>query len=92
MNCKILFKKLRLPALALAVLALAAGPSLAAELAAVQGQWSPDGGATQIPMWGFIEVANAAAYTCPGSPVSTKPQIGTTLPSMVAVPSDAHRS
>lgn len=27
--------------------------SYAADLVAIEGQWSPDGGTTQIPMWGF---------------------------------------
>ena len=73
MNRTICMKTATRLALGLAVLALAATPSFAVELAAVPAQWSPDGGTTLIPMWGFVEIAapeTAAAYTCPVAPVA----------------------
>ena len=58
--------------MALLAVTLTAGPSLAVELAAVPAQWSPDGGTTQIPMWGFVDLDpdTAAGYVCPGAPVT----------------------
>lgn len=70
MNRTICMKTATRLALGLAVLALAATPSFAVELAAVPAQWSPDGGTTLIPMWGFVEIGDAAAYTCPAAPVA----------------------
>ena len=63
-----------LPAV-LGLLVLAAAPSFAAELAAVEATWLPPGGTAgvdEIPMWGFIDVSpeTAATYVCPGAPVS----------------------
>jgi FtsP/CotA-like multicopper oxidase with cupredoxin domain len=74
MNCKILSRKLRLPAIVLVAFALMTGPSFAAELAAVPGKWLPPGGVAgtdEIPMWGFIDVSpdTAATYICPTDPV-----------------------
>lgn len=59
--------------MALFAVTLTAGPSLALELAAVQAQWSPDGGATQIPIWGFVEIESpdtATTYSCPATPLT----------------------
>jgi len=56
--------------MALLAVTMTAGPSLALELAAVEAQWSPDGGTTQIPIWSFVEVPNAAAFACPGAPAA----------------------
>lgn len=65
-------------ALALVVLALAAGPSFAVELAAVETEWTaPDG--TKVPMWDFIQVGQAANFNCatvnPTTPWDVGPQV-----------------
>jgi len=56
-------------ALGLLVLAAAAAPSFAVELAAVQATAAmPDG--NSIAMWGFVDASpSAAAFVCPGAPV-----------------------
>jgi FtsP/CotA-like multicopper oxidase with cupredoxin domain len=73
MNYTKFFRQLKLPALALAALALAATPSFAVELAAVPAEWLPPGGTVgvdEIPMWAFVDASpDANAYVCPGSPV-----------------------
>jgi FtsP/CotA-like multicopper oxidase with cupredoxin domain len=52
--------------LALAVVALLAGPSLAADLVAIQGTWTPPGdGATPVPMWGFAEDTGQECTSAP---------------------------
>jgi hypothetical protein len=57
-------------ALALTILATAATPSFAAELAAVPAEWLPPGGTVgvdEIPMWAFVDAGpDASTYTCPG--------------------------
>ena len=76
MNRTICMKTATRLALGLAVLALAAMPSFAVELAAVNAEWLPPGGTAgsdEIPMWSFVEIAapdTAAAYSCPGAPVA----------------------
>lgn len=48
--------------------------SYAADLVAIEGQWSPDGGTTQIPMWGF---ASDTGQVCGSLPTwSVGPQLG----------------
>ena len=67
MNRTTITKNAKRLALGLAALALAATPSFAAELAAVEGTWLPPGGLVgvdEITMWGFVEVPNAAAFDC----------------------------
>jgi hypothetical protein len=39
--------------------------SQAADLVAIEGQWSPDGGVTQIPMWGFASDTGQACGSLP---------------------------
>lgn len=39
--------------------------SYAADLVAIEGQWSPDGGTTQIPMWGFASDTGQACGSLP---------------------------
>ncbi|MEA2115911.1 MAG: Ig-like domain-containing protein [Thermodesulfobacteriota bacterium] len=58
-------QKLRTPLFAVAALALTAGPALAVDLVAIDGQWSPDGGTTQIPMWGFATDTGQACNSLP---------------------------
>ncbi len=63
MNCRKFSRHLKLPALSLAALALAAAPSFAVELAAVEATTAtPDG--NTIAMWGFIEVTDALTFDC----------------------------
>jgi len=61
-----------LPAV-LGLLVLAAAPSFAAELAAVEATWLPPGGTAgvdEIPMWGFIDVSpkRPRPTSAPGGP------------------------
>lgn len=75
MNSKIFGKSLGWLVLVLiAALVMAAGPSFAAtyNLAAVEAEWTPPGGTTPIPMWGFVE-----GTVCPTTPGSWN--IGPTL-------------
>ncbi len=65
MNSKKMIQKLRTPLFAVAALALMAGPSLAVDLMAVEGTWTPAGG-TPITMWGFA----ADTGSCPVAPVN----------------------
>jgi len=53
MNRNKIKQKMRTPILTAAALAMMASPSLAVDLVAIEGQWSPDGGTTQVLMWGF---------------------------------------
>ena len=39
--------------------------SFAVDLVAIDGQWSPDGGTTQIPMWGFASDTGQACGSLP---------------------------
>jgi FtsP/CotA-like multicopper oxidase with cupredoxin domain len=68
MSCKTFVKMWRMPALALAILAIAATPSFAqpVDLAAVTGEWTPPGGGASVAMWGFITDTGS----CPVSPVT----------------------
>ena len=62
MNYKKFFRQLKLPALALAVLALAAGPSLAQtiDLCATTGTVTmPD--TTSVPIWGYVLASTCTA-------------------------------
>ena len=55
--------------LIVAALAMMVSPSFAVELAAVEADATmPD--SAVVPMWGFIEVADAATYVCPATPVA----------------------
>ena len=65
MNYKKTIQRLRTPVLTAAALALMAGPSLAVGLVAIDGQWSPGGGTTQIPMWGFASDTDQACNSLP---------------------------
>ena len=65
MNYKKIIQGLRTPVLTVAALALMAGPTLAVDLVAIDGQWSPDGGTTQIPMWGFATDTGQACGSLP---------------------------
>ena len=47
--------------------------SFAVDLVAIDGQWSPDGGTTQIPMWGFASDTGQACGSLPAWSVG--PQI-----------------
>ena len=61
MNYKKFCRQFKLPALALAALALAAAPSFAVELAAVPAEWLPPGGTVgvdEIPMWAFVDAGD----------------------------------
>ena len=62
MNSEKIMRKTRTRAPALAIFALAAMPSFAAELVAVPGQWTPPGGGISINMWGYVEVTDAASF------------------------------
>ncbi|MFB3903559.1 MAG: Ig-like domain-containing protein [Acidobacteriota bacterium] len=72
MNSELYLNKLKWLAAVLAIAAIVTVPSLAAdvtkELAAVPATVTLPG-PVSVPMWGFIEVASAATYTCPGTPV-----------------------
>jgi FtsP/CotA-like multicopper oxidase with cupredoxin domain len=52
---KTILKKLAGLAIILLVGALLAGPSLAVDFVAIEGQWTPPGGSSLITMWGFAE-------------------------------------
>ena len=65
MKYKKMIQGLRTPVLTVAALALMAGPALAVDLVAIQGQWSPDNGTTQIPMWGFAPDTGQACTSLP---------------------------
>lgn len=61
--------KIRPISLALLLTGIGIAPaSYAADLVAIEGQWSPDGGATQIPMWGF---ASDTGQDCDSLPTWT---------------------
>ncbi len=82
MNYKKFCRQFKLPALALAALALAAMPSFAAELAAVPAEWTPPGGGAPIAMWAFVDAGtDANSYVCPATPVAwaVGPQLTTTV-------------
>ena len=64
MNSEKIMRETRMRAPALAIFALAAMPSFAAELAVVPGRWTPPGGGTAINMWGYVEVDDAANFDC----------------------------
>lgn len=66
--------KIRPISLALLLAGIGMAPaSYAVDLVAIGGQWSPDGGVTQIPMWGF---ASDTGQTCGSSPNwTTGPQL-----------------
>jgi len=62
-------KRLVMLVLLVAPLALMGTPSFAqtvANLAAVEGEWTPPGSATPIAMWGFVDDPGS----CPGAPVT----------------------
>ena len=63
-------------ALLLAGMGVASVSHAAVDLVAVEGVWSPDGGTTQIPMWGFAPDPNPLD-PCPAAPVtwSAGPQL-----------------
>lgn len=64
-------KTFKIKPLSLALLLAGVGittVSNAADLVAIEGQWSPDGGTTQIPMWGF---ASDSGQACGSLPVWT---------------------
>lgn len=67
--------KIRPISLALLLAGIGMAPaSYAVDLVAIEGQWSPDGGTTQIPMWGF---AADTGQACGSSPAWTVgPQLG----------------
>lgn len=67
--------KIRPISLALLLAGIGMAPaSYAVDLVAIEGQWSPDGGTTQIPMWGF---AADTGQACNSLPVWTVgPQLG----------------
>ncbi|HLB00344.1 MAG TPA: Ig-like domain-containing protein [Bacteroidota bacterium] len=79
-----IMKKARIGAfLALLAAALIAGPSYAAELAAVQATaMMPDG--AMIPMWGFVEVPVAATFDCSTVDPSAPWDRGPTLTAVAA--------
>lgn len=58
--------KIRPISLALLLAGIGIAPaSYAVDLVAIDGQWSPDGGATQIPMWGFAADTSQACNSLP---------------------------
>jgi len=58
--------KIRPISLALLLAGIGIAPaSYAADLVAIEGQWSPDGGTTQIPMWGFASDIGQACGSLP---------------------------
>ena len=65
MTRKVIRIKLRTAFLALTIAILLASPSFAVDLVAVEGQWSPDGGITQISMWGFAKDTGQACDALP---------------------------
>ena len=64
MNSKKIMRETRTQAPILAIFALAAMPSFAADLVAVPGQWTPPGGGIPINMWGYVEVLDALNFNC----------------------------
>ena len=64
MNCKTFKIKPLRAALLLAGIGMAPA-SYAVDLVAIAGQWSPDGGTTQIPMWGFAIDTGQACNSLP---------------------------
>lgn len=66
--------KMRRISLALLLAGIGMAPaSYAVDLVAIEGQWSPDGGTTQIPMWGF---ASDIGQDCNSMPTwSVGPQL-----------------
>lgn len=61
--------KIRPLSLALLLAGIGMAPaSYAVDLVAIDGQWSPDGGTTQIPMWGF---ASDTGQVCGSLPMWT---------------------
>jgi len=66
--------KIRPISLALLLAGIGMAPaSYAVDLVAIEGQWSPDGGTTQIPMWGF---ATDTGQVCGSLPTwSVGPQL-----------------
>jgi hypothetical protein len=62
------YKTFKMTPIRLALLAAGLGmaqASFAADLVAIEGQWSPDGGTTQIPMWGFARDTGQACDSLP---------------------------
>ncbi len=79
MNSEKIMRKTRTRAPALAIFALAAMPSFAAELVAVPGQWTPPGGGISINMWGYVEVTDAASFDCTSVDPTATWNVGPTL-------------